>query len=109
MGKTTGIVLGVVLLVLGLALGIFGLISFLAAGSIENSQIRGVFITASTGLILIFIGGGFIITGAVIIYLANIGKIFSYVAAEASPGAEKITRAIGKGITSGIKKGLKEK
>lgn len=108
MGKTTGIVIGIILLVLGLTLAIFGLTKF--AGTTPNPEnMVGSFNSASLGIILIFIGGVLIIIGAAIIYLTNIGKIFSYVAEETSPGTEKISHAVGKGLASGVKEGLKNK
>lgn len=108
MGKTTGIVIGIILLVLGLALAIFGLTSF--TGSTQDPEnLMGGFASASSGIILIFIGGVLIIIGVAIIYLANIGKIFSYITKETSPGIEKGSHALGKGLASGIKEGLKNK
>jgi hypothetical protein len=108
MGKTAGIVLGVILLVIGLALAILGLTKF--TGSTQNTEnLMGGFASASSGIFMIFIGGVLIIIGVAIIYLVNIGKIFSYVAKETSPGTEKITHAVGKGLASGIKEGIKNK
>ena len=108
MGKTTGIVIGVILIVIGLALAIFGLTSFM--GSTQDPEnLMGGFTGASSGIFLIFIGGVLIIIGAAIIYLANIGKIFSYMTKETAPGIEKGSHALGKGLASGIKEGLKNK
>ena len=108
MSKTTGMILGIILAVVGIILAIFGLVSFFGASqNIQN--IQGGFMNAGMGIVMIFIGAVLLITGIMIIYLTNIGKIFSYIATEASPGAEKITHAVGKGLASGVKKGWKEK
>ena len=108
MGKTTGIVLGVILIIVGLALAIFGLVNFLGASqNIQN--IQGSFMNATLGIILIFVGVVLLGAGATIIYLTNIGKIFSYMAKETARGIEKTSHALGKGLASGVKEGLTNK
>ncbi len=59
-------------------------------------------------MFLTFIGVVLVEAGGIIIYLSCIGKIFSYMTKEATPGAEKITHAVGRGIASGIKKDRKK-
>jgi len=108
MGKTTGIVLGIVLVVIGLALVIFGLVSFFGASQNLNNP-QGSFMGAGLGMVLMFIGIILIGVGVLIIYLTNIGKIFGYVARETAPAIEKTTHAVGKGLASGVKKGWKQK
>ncbi|MBU0958495.1 MAG: hypothetical protein KKB31_00990 [Nanoarchaeota archaeon] len=108
MGKTAGMVLGIVLLIVGIAIVIFGLTNVLGASqNIQN--IQGSFMNASLGIMLIFFGAILIIAGGAIIYLTNIGKIFSYVAKETAPGVEVASHALGKGLASGVKKGWKGK
>ena len=108
MSKTAGTILGIVLIVIGLILAIYGLMSvFGAAEDIQN--IRGSFMGAGMGIVLMFVGFVLIIAGGLIMYLTNIGKIFSYVAKEASPGIETASHALGKGLASGVKKGWKGK
>ena len=108
MTKTTGIVLGIILIVVGIALVILGLVNFFGASqNIDNP--KGSFMSAGLGMILIFIGIVLIGIGAVILYLTNIGKIFGYMAKETAPAIETTTHAVGKGLASGVKKGWKGK
>jgi len=108
MGKTAGIVLGIILIVIGLALAIFGLVSFFGASQ-NLTNPGGAFMSAGLGIVLIFVGVVLLGAGAVIIYLTNIGKIFSYMAKETAPGIETASHALGKGLASGVKKGWKGK
>lgn len=108
MSKTTGVVLGIILSIVGVALAIFGFISFLGApGDMSNPQ--GAFMSAGLGMGAGFVGIVLIIIGIITLYLTHIGKIFSYMAKETAPGIEKTTHAVGKGLASGVKKGWKEK
>lgn len=108
MSKKTGVTIGIILGIIGLVLVIVGLVSFFnSANNIENPA--GAFTSAGLGIMLVFVGVIFIAAGGLIIYLANIGKIFTYVAKETAPGVETSSHALGKGLASGVKKGLKKK
>ncbi len=108
MSKTAGTVLGIVLIVVGLILAIYGLSSFFsAAQNIQN--IQGSFMGSAMGIVLIFVGVVLMGAGGIITYLTHIGKIFSYVAKETSSGIETASHALGKGLASGVKKGWKGK
>jgi len=114
MNKETAKKLGIALIIIGLILIILGIYSFFNSakniGKIESPEnIGGMFIGTGLGMILIFVGVLLIGAGGMIIYFASIGKITSYVAEETSPGAERITHAVGKGLASGVKKGLRGK
>lgn len=112
MSKKTGIILGIILIVIGLVLAICGLISFFSASknmNPENINPSEIFVSAGVGMVLIFVGVILIGAGGLIIYLASIGKIFSYMAKETAPGVEVSSHALGKGLASGVKKGLKQK
>lgn len=108
MTKTTGIILGIISIIIGAILLILGFVSFIGASS-NMFDFQGVFMKAGIGMIFIFIGFILIAGGAIILYLTNIGKIFGYVAKETAPAIETTTHAVGKGLASGVKKGLKKK
>ncbi|MBU0894528.1 MAG: hypothetical protein KKF48_01045 [Nanoarchaeota archaeon] len=112
MNKKSGIVFGIVLIIIGLILAIIGLTSFFSApGNInqENSNPIGAFASVGIGIVIIFIGAILIGAGILIIYLTNIEKIFSYIATETAPGVETSSHALGKGLARGVKAGLKNK
>jgi hypothetical protein len=103
MGKTIGIILGIILMLAGLGLAGFG-VSKIANTDLSFSSFTGM----GLGIGLIFGGIVLIIIGAFIIYLSNLKKIFSYVAKETAPMTEEIGRAVGKGIAKGVKEELKK-
>ncbi len=107
MNKKSGKILGIVLVCVGIILAIIGVISFFSATGSMNP--RGIFVGAGLGMILIFVGVLLLIIGGVIIYLASIGKIFTYVTTETALGVETASHALGKGLARGVKKGLKQK
>ncbi|MEK6918206.1 MAG: hypothetical protein AABW51_04635 [Nanoarchaeota archaeon] len=113
MGKTAGIVLGIFLLVVGIVLLIYGFSSFLGStpnpDSLNSYGIQNSFKSAGVGIFSVFFGFALIGAGGVIIYLVNIGKIFNYMAKETAPAVETTSHALGKGLASGVKKGLKNK
>jgi drug/metabolite transporter (DMT)-like permease len=114
MDKESAKKIGFVLILVGLIIVIIGIYSFFSSAKnitkIESpDNIGGIFFGTGLGMILIFIGVLLMGAGSFIIYIASIGKITSYVAKETSPGTEKISHAVGKGLASGVKKGWKGK
>lgn len=108
MDKKSGQVLGIVLLIIGGILFILGFIGFFAfAAKMDLANPAKTFAFSGIGMIGIFIGFVIAGVGGLILYFANIGKISSYMAGETASGIEKTTHAVGKGLASGVKKGLK--
>lgn len=102
MGKTKGIILSIIMIIIGILLISFGFSHFLGVADNLN-QPPAIFKGALIGGILIFIGGLLIFGGLIILYLTNMGKIFFYVTKETSQGTERISKSVARGIKKGLK------
>ena len=100
MNKIALRVIGFILIVIGIIVLLFG---FGAFSAFTNTLAFSAFGSAVGGIFQIFIGGACILIGAFMVYFSYLGKIFSHVANEASPGVEKVTEAVGKGFSKGYK------
>jgi Ca2+/Na+ antiporter len=109
MNKATGNILGIILLVMGIIIGIIGLFSFISAPkAMDSSNPAGSFssilFNAGLGIIALFIGTILIIVAVVILYFANVGKAYSFLAKETAPGVERTSKAVGRGLYNGFKR-----
>ncbi len=102
-------VLGIILILLGIILGLYGLSNFgtlstpnLQGSFEQNTQLMNAGFKSNVfSMVTMFIGAVLIFAGGYIMYLASLRKIFSYVANETAPGLETITRAAAKGVRKG--------
>ena len=104
-------VLGIIFLVLGLLLALGGIFAFIfsaskmvsSTGSFEqaNSSIGKVFFGAGFGMGLLLFGAITLALGGILIYLASLKKITSFVAKETASATKTTFTAVGKGLKRG--------
>ena len=91
--------LGVVLLIAGIVVVLFGFFSFTNAASGG-----GGFSSGASAIVSIFIGAIIAIIGGFILFFTSIGKLHKHLASQVAPGLEKTSEAIGKGLSKGLNK-----